>query len=397
MRSSSSLQLRSKARIRLALATLIISAASVLISSAAYGQQPQDPENPGFVEVIEVSGLLDDVLAEALENSIIDAQKKGANGVILQVNSREAIIPDQKLIDLARLIRSSQIPIEVWVGPSGSTAQGKIAQLILVADSLGVSIGSSIGKTGSQVLSQEEFGQIWATKTELLKENKLEWDEAIEEGLVACERVLIDEIGNSLTDKEQLARCANPTLGDFLVKRESFISEIVETEGGPRLSPLTTTKINRLNLIDQLMHTVASPPVTYLLLISGLVLLLFEFFSIGVGIAGAIGAIAFALSSYGLTALPFRTWALVLIIFSMFAFAVDIQTVIPRLWTVIGLASFSAGTIFLYPEQNIQMSWIPMLVGITGMLILMVRGMPIMVRGRFATTQITRVEDSLES
>tara|TARA_B100000686_G_C16777738_1_gene969669 strand:+ start:508 stop:1701 length:1194 start_codon:yes stop_codon:yes gene_type:complete len=397
MRSSSSLQLRSKARIRLALATLIISAASVLISSAAYGQQPQDPENPGFVEVIEVSGLLDDVLAEALENSIVDAQKKGANGLVLQVNSREAIIPDQKLIDLARLIRSSQIPIEVWVGPSGSTAQGKIAQLILVADSLGVSIGSSIGKTGSQVLSQEEFGQIWATKTELLKENKLQWDEAIEEGLVACERVLIDEIGNSLTDKEQLARCANPTLGDFLVKRESFISEIVETEGGPRLSPLTITKINRLNLIDQLMHTVASPPVAYLLLISGLVLLLFEFFSIGVGIAGAIGAIAFALSSYGLTALPFRTWALVLIIFSMFAFAVDIQTVIPRLWTVIGLASFSAGTIFLYPEQNIQMSWIPMLVGITGMLILMVRGMPIMVRGRFATTQITRVEDSLES
>ena len=132
-------------------------------------------------------------------------------------------------------------------------------------------------------------------------------------------------------------------------------------------------------------------------MISGLVLLLFEFFSIGVGIAGAIGAIAFALSSYGLTALPFRTWALVLIIFSMFAFAVDIQTVIPRLWTVIGLASFSAGTIFLYPEQNIQMSWIPMLVGITGMLILMVRGMPIMVRGRCPTTQITRVEDSLES
>ena len=118
MRSSSSLQLRSKARIRLALATLIISAASVLISSAAYGQQPQDPENPGFVEVIEVSGLLDDVLAEALENSIVDAQKKGANGLVLQVNSREAIIPDQKLIDLARLIRSSQIPIEVWVGLS---------------------------------------------------------------------------------------------------------------------------------------------------------------------------------------------------------------------------------------------------------------------------------------
>ena len=202
--------------------------------------------------------------------------------------------------------------------------------------------------------------------------------------------MLIDELGKSLTEKEQLARCANPTLGDFLVNRESFISEVIETDGGPRLSPLTKTKINRLNLIDQLMHTVASPPVAYLLLISGLALILFEFFSIGIGIAGVIGAISFSLSTYGLAILPFRTWALVLIIFSMFAYAIDIQTVVPRVWTLIGQISFTLGTIFLYPAANVQMSWIPMSVGIIGMLVLMARGMPIMIRGRFATTEIER-------
>ena len=138
------------------------------------------------------------------------------------------------------------------------------------------------------------------------------------------------------------------------------------------------------------MHTVASPPVAYLLLISGLALILFEFFSIGIGIAGVIGAISFSLSTYGLAILPFRTWALVLIIFSMFAYAIDIQTVVPRVWTLIGQISFTLGTIFLYPATNVQMSWIPMSVGITGMLVLMARGMPIMIRGRFATTEIER-------
>ena len=355
-----------------------------------HAQENQEPLDPGYVEVFEVSGLLDQVLASALEDSITDAQTSGANALILQLNSKQAVIPNERLVSIGQAFMNSSIPIEVWVGPSGSTAQGKVAQLALVADSLGVSIGSSIGKTGEIVFSEREFGSVLIEKTNLLRDDILQWDDAIEADLVQCERVSVDELGKTLTEKEQLARCANPTLGDFLVNRDSFISEVIETDAGPRLSPLTKTKINRLNLIDQLMHTVASPPITYLLLVSGLALLLFEFFSIGIGIAGVIGAISVALSSYGLTILPIRPWALLLIFFSMIAFAIDIQTVVPRIWTLIGQVMFTVGTIFLYNQTNVQMSWIPMSVGIIGMLVLMARGMPIMIRGRFATTQIER-------
>ena len=355
-----------------------------------HAQENQEPLDPGYVEVFEVSGLLDQVLASALEDSITDAQTSGANALILQLNSKQAVISNERLVSIGQAFMNSSIPIEVWVGPSGSTAQGKVAQLALVADSLGVSIGSSIGKTGEIVFSEKEFGSVLIEKTNLLRDDILQWDDAIEADLVQCERVSVDELGKTLTEKEQLARCANPTLGDFLVNRDSFISEVIETDAGPRLSPLTKTKINRLNLIDQLMHTVASPPITYLLLVSGLALLLFEFFSIGIGIAGVIGAISVALSSYGLTILPIRPWALLLIFFSMIAFAIDIQTVVPRIWTLIGQVMFTVGTIFLYNQTNVQMSWIPMSVGIIGMLVLMARGMPIMIRGRFATTQIER-------
>ena len=355
-----------------------------------HAQENQELLDPGYVKVFEVSGLLDQVLASALEDSITDAQTSGANALILQLNSKQAVISNERLVSIGQAFMNSSIPIEVWVGPSGSTAQGKVAQLALVADSLGVSIGSSIGKTGEIVLSEKEFGSVLIEKTNLLRDDILQWDDAIEADLVQCERVSVDELGKTLTEKEQLARCANPTLGDFLVNRDSFISEVIETDAGPRLSPLTKTKINRLNLIDQLMHTVASPPITYLLLVSGLALLLFEFFSIGIGIAGVIGAISVALSSYGLTILPIRPWALLLIFFSMIAFAIDIQTVVPRIWTLIGQVMFTVGTIFLYNQTNVQMSWIPMSVGIIGMLVLMARGMPIMIRGRFATTQIER-------
>ena len=390
MRFTPSVKTVKSSRSKIFLLITLILGYSLLSAQQLHGQENQESLNPGYVEVFEVSGLLDDVLASALENSIIDAQNNGANALILQMNSKQAVISNQRLVALGQAFLDSSIPIEVWVGPSGSTAQGKVAQLALLSDSLGVSIGSSIGKTGEYVFSSMELNSSYQEKIKILRNSTLQWNEAIEANLVQCDRVEIDELGKTLTEKEQLARCANPTLGDFLVNRDSFVSEVIQTDDGPRLSPLTKTKINRLNLIDQLMHTVASPPITYLLLVSGLALLLFEFFSIGVGIAGVIGAISVALSAYGLTILPFRPWALLLIIFSMLAFAIDIQTVVPRVWTLIGQIMFTIGTIFLYYEVNVEMSWIPMSVGIIGGLVLMARGMPIMIRGRFATTQIDR-------
>ena len=390
MRFTPSVKTVKSSRSKIFLLITLILGYSLLSAPQLQGQENQESLNPGYVEVFEVSGLLDDVLASALENSIIDAQNNGANALILQMNSKQAVISNQRLVALGQAFLDSSIPIEVWVGPSGSTAQGKVAQLALLSDSLGVSIGSSIGKTGEYIFSSMELNSSYQEKIKILQNSTLQWNEAIEANLVQCDRVEIDELGKTLTEKEQLARCANPTLGDFLVNRDSFVSEVIQTDDGPRLSPLTKTKINRLNLIDQLMHTVASPPITYLLLISGLALLLFEFFSIGVGIAGVIGAISVALSAYGLTILPFRPWALLLIIFSMLAFAIDIQTVVPRVWTLIGQIMFTIGTIFLYYEVNVEMSWIPMSVGIIGVLVLMARGMPIMIRGRFATTQIDR-------
>ena len=108
------------------LVTLILSY-SLLSTQQLQGQENQDSLYPGYVEVFEVSGLLDDVLASALENSIIDAQRNGANALILQMNSKQAVISNQRLVSLGQAFMDSSIPVEVWVGPSGSTAQGRVA------------------------------------------------------------------------------------------------------------------------------------------------------------------------------------------------------------------------------------------------------------------------------
>jgi membrane-bound serine protease (ClpP class) len=141
------------------------------------------------------------------------------------------------------------------------------------------------------------------------------------------------------------------------------------------------------------MHTVASPPVAYLLFAIGLSLLIFEFFTAGIGIAGFVGAVCLVLGVYGLAALPVHLWAVALIVLSVFAFAVDVQVGVPRLWTGIGLGLFTIASLTLYQPidgSTMRMSWLTLVCGIAMMALAFIVGMPSMVRTRFATPTIGR-------
>jgi membrane-bound serine protease (ClpP class) len=141
------------------------------------------------------------------------------------------------------------------------------------------------------------------------------------------------------------------------------------------------------------MHTVASPPVAYLLFAIGLALLVFEFFTAGIGIAGVVGAICVLLGTYGLASLPVRGWAVALIMLALVAFAVDVQVGVPRFWTGVGLVMFVVASFALYQPidgSNMRMSWITLVSGIAMMALAFIVGMPSMVRTRFATPTIGR-------
>lgn len=346
----------------------------------------------GVVDVFEVSGFLDPVLAQGIEDAINRANADNARALVLQVNSTQAVVDNDRLRELADLMQSSRVPIHVWVGPSGARVAGRVGQLVGLADSYRVSAGSKIGPLGDQVLDESQYPDSWNAQAALLRTTELNWEQVLDQSLTPCDpEELTASAGRELTAEEAQVLCSTPTIGDFLVNLDAFESRIVTGENGEiRREPLTQARFRSLSLLEEQMHTVASPPVAYLMLVIGLTLLIFEFFSVGVGIAGVIGAVLTVLGAYGIAVLPVRTWALVLILLGLLAYAIDVQTAVPQSWTVIGTILLAIGTIFLYPESDVGMSWIPMLVAIGGVLIVMARGMPIMIRGRFSTTAIDR-------
>ena len=130
---------------------------------------------------------------------------------------------------------------------------------------------------------------------------------------------------------------------DGLEYRGTVLDTVVETQtaDGTIQQNATTARFFKLGLVPRLFHTVASVPVAYLLFVIGLSLLVFEFFTAGVGVAGVVGVVCMVLC-YGLGVLPVRGWALAALILSMVCFAVDVQVGVPRFWTAVGLLLFTS-------------------------------------------------------
>ena len=105
------------------------------------------------------------------------------------------------------------------------------------------------------------------------------------------------------------------------------------------------------------------------------------------------GAVCTFFACYGLAALPARWWAVGLIVLAMLAFAVDVQVGIPRFWTGVGIVLTIVGSCSLFeplPGTSLRPSWLTLLAGIGGMMLAFIVGMPSMVRTRFATPTIGR-------
>jgi membrane-bound serine protease (ClpP class) len=167
----------------------------------------------------------------------------------------------------------------------------------------------------------------------------------------------------------------------------------VTDSGTVQRQAIASPRFSKLGLVEQLLHTVASPPVAYLLFLIGLALLIFEFYTAGVGVAGVVGAACTILACYGLAALPARWWAVAALALAMVAFAVDVQVGIPRFWTGVGIVLTIVGSLWLFEPvsgSSLRPNWLSLIAGIGGTMLTFIVGMPSMTRTRFATPTIGR-------
>ena len=340
---------------RLLAALLLSTLASAGFSSAA--AQRGGPV-VGAVHIIEVKGRVDAIEANFVVRSLGAAQAAHAQVVVVQLNSPGALVDRQTLDDLVFRVSHSSVPVTVWIGPTGGRAYGGAARLVTAAAYVGMAPRTRIGR----------FDDIAGT------------------------------IGPDAARSRGLADAVVPTIGEFLADLDGkeigghqldTARVVTASDGKTQTQAAGEVRFGKLPLTERLLHATASPSVAYLLLVVGLALVVFEFFSVGIGVAGATGAVLLALSAYGLAVLPTTPLGLALVGLAFFGFSVDVQAGAPRAWTGIGTVALLVGSWQLF-GGGIDIPWLTMLVLVVGVVLLMVSGLPSMVRSRFSTPTIGR-------
>ena len=303
-----------------------------------------------IVDVVEINGRIDPVVNDFLRRAIDRAAEAKSEVLVIQLDSPGVLLSRSEFAVLAERVRVSPVPVAVWVGPTGATASGATAALLASAGIASMAPGTKVAGLGPE--------------------------EAQARGLVAS---------------------TAPTLGEFVVGLDGVDvgGKVLDTarevpEGDLiRRQQAGQVRFAKLGLTERLLHLTADPSVAYLLLMVGLVLIVFEFFTAGVGVAGVTGAVSLILSAYGLAVLPMNPLGLALILLGVFGYSVDVQAGAPRAWTGIGAVSLLIGSWRLFPD-DLAVPWLVIVLMSGAVALFFLSGMTAMLRARFSTPTIGR-------
>jgi len=335
--------------------------------AAPAGASTKCTNHDGCVLVLRVSGLIDPVIVDFVEQSARSVSRAGGYvATVVEIDSDGATVSNAELARFVGRLRHTDVPTTTWVG-TGEQVRGAAAEMVAVLPRSAMAALSRIGEIGDQRLPVSKFGPEMDGSRSVLRNGTISAGTARDLGVVSR---------------------AVPTLQQYVATLHGVATHSVTRKGKAETELDSSVVFSKPEIGPQALHTIASPAVTYLLFAVGIGLLLFEFFTAGVGVAGVIGAASALGAGYGLGVLPFRTWALVLLVAAGIAFGIDIQAGVPRVWTVVGMGGWIVGSFWLF--NGVHLPYPALATGIAGMAVAMISGMPAMVRARFGTPTIGR-------
>ncbi len=381
---------------RFAAVACLVTAAAILLTDVASARPGQPTPRRNGIDVVKVDGLLDPPTASLVRDAIRRANQRRSTMIVLQLDSGGSL--DVDVEPMLRDVRRSRVPVVVWVGPSGAKAKGAATLLAESAPVVSVSSGSSIGPADPLRLDQPGATNPGAV-ADRLEALALRWDR---DG-AGARRLAAENLSADTAHRAGAINTVEPTVGELIV---SLDGRAVPTASGPKLlstatvvgeglgrrrQPNQEVRFDRLDVANQLLHTLISPSIAYLLFVAGLALIVFEFYTCGIGLAGLAGAAALVGALVGFSHLPVAWWAAGLLMVAVFGFAVDVQAGGLGVWTFIGGGALVAGSLTLYGgDARLNPPWWVLAIVMAGTVLFMLGAMTAVIRSRFSTPTIGR-------
>lgn len=307
------------------------------------------------VGIIEIKGAIGPATASYIDRAIRVAGKEKYQCLIIQLDTPGGLLESTK--DIVQAFYRSEVPVVVYVAPSGANAGSAGCFITLAADvaamapntSIGaahpVAIGGGLGdQKPDEVMKQklENFATSYIEAIAAKRNRNVEWAKSAvkESASITAEKALelkvIEIIAKDVQDL--LAQMDGRVVNEKKLKTAS--AEVVPI-------PMTAR--------EKLFQVLWRPEVMFILMLIAIYGIIGELSNPGAIFPGVAGAIALILALYMAAILPVNLAGLALLILGIALFIMDIFATTHGVLTVGGVVSFVLGSIMLFDQAETAM------------------------------------------
>ncbi len=343
--------------VRLAILTIIfLFGAFSLVAQTSLSAQTGAPR----VDVLQIKGVINPVLAEYIQRGIEDSEKSGATVCVIQMDTPGGL--DTAMRDIVQSITNAEVPVVVYVSPSGGRAASAGVFITLSAHVAAMSPNTAIGAAhpvamGEQEISDDMMEKVVNDAAAYIRSiaashgRNADWAEsAVRESVSITETEALE-----LNVIDMIA----PTLEDLLVQLNGMSVTLID--GSTITINTESAAVNRFEMswIQSFLFAISDPNIALILLSIGSLGIIAEIFNPGLIFPGVIGAISLLLAFYSLGTLPVNWTGVLLIILAFGLFVAEFFTSSFGLLLGGGLAAFILGALMLFQGASpiFQVDW----------------------------------------
>jgi membrane-bound serine protease (ClpP class) len=315
--------------------------------------QESAPAAPRILEVA-IASSISPVQAEHLASAMNTVAEEGFDLLLIRLDTPGGL--GESMRQMVKSILNAPAPVIVWVGPSGARAASAGVFLVAAANVAAMSPQTTIGAASPVNADGGDLGETMSKKVindmkSLLKgiaasrNRNVPWYlDAVEESVsvTAEEAILLRVVDLLAVDRDdlldQIGRKGVATAKGML-KFDAASARVVPFEQGFRYGFLSW-------LLD--------PQIAYMLLLGGMAGLFFELATPGAVLPGVLGGLSLLLGLYAMSILPTNAAGLLLLLFGLVLFILEIHIVSYGLLSVAAVVSLFVGSIILFPESGAQ-------------------------------------------
>ena len=308
--------------------------------------------------LLEAEGIINPPMANYIVREIERAEREGYP-LIIQLDTPGGLMDSMRQI--VKKMLTSQVPIIVYVAPSGSRAASAGVFITLASHIAVMAPGTHIGAAHPVELGEKKMDETMMKKVlndavafikSIAKERKRNevWAEKAvrESSSITAEEALklgvIDMVASTLEELlEKLNERRVPIEGQkvFLLKTKG--AEVVKL---------------KMTFRDRLLHTLSNPMIAYILLMLGIYGLFFELSNPGAIFPGVVGGICIILAFFAFQMLPVNYAGIALIILGIILLILEVKVHSYGLLSMGGIISLILGSLMLIesPAQYLRIS-----------------------------------------